>query len=391
MNEILTNVLEFLEKGGPLFTAVAVILILIIGRWVAKWISRIIRKALLSAKIDEKLKLDGFSIAHFVGKLVYFLLMIMVLMSALEILGVKQVLEPLKAMTQKFFDYIPNIIIAALIGYIGYFLAKIASEAVNLIGDSLLKLVPKFNIPEKIDVVQVVKKIVFILVFIPILIIAINTLGIEAITKPSTMMLNKFSLAIPDILAAVIILLVAVILGKLLSGLLRGLLESLKLNNIADKLEIDKIIGNVSLPKLISNIVYFIIVYFAIIEASSQLGLETFVVVLTDLLYVFGKIAFGLIILAIGNFVASIVANFYNKSENSNKFVGTILKGAVLVIFLTMGLYAMGIAESIVELAFSLGMGAVAVAFALAFGLGGREAAGEELKEFFKKVKKNKE
>lgn len=389
MKEMFTDVLNFFEKGGPLFTALAVILILIIGRWIAKWISRIIRKALVSAKIDEALKLDGFSLAHFIGKLVYFLLMIIVLMSALEVLGVRQVLDPLKTMTEKFFNYIPNIVIAGLIGYIGYFLAKVASEAVNLVGDTLLKLAPKFNFPEKINIVEVAKKVIFILIFIPILIIAINTLEIEAITKPSTVMLNKFSEAIPNIIAAIVILLAAVILGKLLTGLLRGLLESLKLNSIADKLEIDRVLGNTNLAKLVSNLVYFIVIYFAIIEAASQLGLGTLVVILTDLLYLFGKIAFGLLILAIGNFVANLVATYYNKGENANKFAGTILKGAVIVIFLTMGLYSMGIAESIVELAFSLGMGAIAIAFALAFGLGGREAAGEEMKNFFKRMKNN--
>ena len=43
----------------------------------------------------------------------------------------------------------------------------------------------------------------------------------------------------------------------------------------------------------------------------------------------------------------------------------------------------MGIAESIVNLAFGLTLGAIAVAFALSFGLGGREAAGKQMEHFF--------
>ncbi len=390
MGETVNNILDFFTKGGPIFTAITVILILIIGRIIAKLISKMIGKALEATKMDEKLKLKNFSLAQFLAKLVYYLLMIIVLMVALEILGVKQVLDPLKNMTQKVFSYIPNVVLAFLIGYIGYFLAKVASEAVNLIGDSLLKLAPKFNLPENIDIVDVTKKIVFVLIFIPILLIAVNALDIEIITRPSTIMLSKFSAAIPNIVAAIVILLVAVVLGKLLSGLLKGLLEAFKLDSIADKLGLGKVLGNTNLPALLSNVVYFLIIYFALIEAFSQLGFESFVAVLNDLLQVFGKIAFGLIILLIGNFVANIVADFYNKGENANRFLGTILKGAVLVIFLTMGLYSMGIAESIVELAFGLALGALAVAFALAFGLGGREAAGEEMKSFFKRIKEDK-
>ncbi|MEZ0471720.1 hypothetical protein [Luteimonas salinilitoris] len=54
-----------------------------------------------------------------------------------------------------------------------------------------------------------------------------------------------------------------------------------------------------------------------------------------------------------------------------------IARIAILGLVLAMGLRAMGIADDIVNLAFGLVLGAVAVAIALAFGLGGREAAGE--------------
>ena len=53
-----------------------------------------------------------------------------------------------------------------------------------------------------------------------------------------------------------------------------------------------------------------------------------------------------------------------------------------------MGLRAMGIADSIVNLAFGLTLGAIAVAFALAFGLGGREAAGRLMSRWLDKIDK---
>ncbi len=387
MEETINSILGFFSQGGPVFTALAVVLVLILGRLIAKWIGRVLTKTMKAIKVDEKLKLEGFSLAQFIGKLVYYLLMIIVLMVALEMLGVNQVLDPLKDMTQKIFAYVPNVLVAGLIAYIGYFLAKVASEAVNLIGDSLLKLVPKFNLPADIDIVEIFKKVVFILVFIPILVIAVNALDIDIITKPTTLMLNKFFAAVPNIVAATVILFVGVVLGKLVSGLLKGILEAFKLDELTEKAGLKKVIGQTNLPALLSNLVFFLIVYFSTIEAFAQLEFASLVEILNNLLVVFGKIAFGLFILVIGNFVANVVSNFYNNGEQANKFVGAILKGAVLVIFLTMGLYSMGIAENIVELAFGLALGALAVAFALSFGLGGREAAGEEMKSFFKKLK----
>jgi hypothetical protein len=52
-----------------------------------------------------------------------------------------------------------------------------------------------------------------------------------------------------------------------------------------------------------------------------------------------------------------------------------------------MGLKAMGIADSIVNLAFGLTLGSVAFAFALAFGLGGRQPAERLLTDLLDKAK----
>ncbi len=60
----------------------------------------------------------------------------------------------------------------------------------------------------------------------------------------------------------------------------------------------------------------------------------------------------------------------------------------IIGLVLALGLKAMGIADSIVNLAFGLTLGAVAVAFALAFGLGGRQPAERLLSDLLDKAKK---
>jgi len=49
----------------------------------------------------------------------------------------------------------------------------------------------------------------------------------------------------------------------------------------------------------------------------------------------------------------------------------------------------MGLADDIVNMAFGLTLGSIAVAVALAFGLGGREAAGKQLEYWFNKMRDN--
>ena len=51
-----------------------------------------------------------------------------------------------------------------------------------------------------------------------------------------------------------------------------------------------------------------------------------------------------------------------------------------------MGLLAMGIADDMVNLAFGLTLGALAVAFALSFGRGGRKAAGRQMEYWLSKL-----
>ena len=75
------------------------------------------------------------------------------------------------------------------------------------------------------------------------------------------------------------------------------------------------------------------------------------------------------------------------KSE-SNAFVGSIIKAAILAIFLAIGLGRMGIADNIINMAFGITLGAIALTVVLSFGLGGREAAGKQMTKILDKFNK---
>lgn len=65
--------------------------------------------------------------------------------------------------------------------------------------------------------------------------------------------------------------------------------------------------------------------------------------------------------------------------------LSSIARFATLGLFVAISLKYMGIADDIVNLAFGLTLGSVAVAFALSFGLGGRKAAGKQMERFLNK------
>jgi hypothetical protein len=72
---------------------------------------------------------------------------------------------------------------------------------------------------------------------------------------------------------------------------------------------------------------------------------------------------------------------------STTSFLAGLARFAILGLVFAMGLRAMGIADDIINLAFGLTLGAVAVAVALSFGLGGREAAGEQMTHWLRRMR----
>lgn len=128
----------------------------------------------------------------------------------------------------------------------------------------------------------------------------------DAITIPATHMLEQFLNAIPKILVAVIIIIIFVVGGKFVAGLLTNLLESLKLDGILKKINLEGVTSNTNLPKLMGNIAFFFIVLLGITSALEKLEFAKLTEVLDTIVGVSGNILFGLVILFIGNWIASI-------------------------------------------------------------------------------------
>ena len=89
-----------------------------------------------------------------------------------------------------------------------------------------------------------------------------------------------------------------------------------------------------------------------------------------------GKVIFGTLIIVVGVFLARILANLVGSGTGEGSYAQTIVRYAIIALFTAIGLTFMGLADQIVMMAFGLILGAAAVATALSFGLGGREAAG---------------
>ncbi len=371
---------------GAFGAPITAIIIIIIGWFVAKLIKKLVKGLFERSGINKKLN-SKVNIGEIIAKFVYFLVMIFVFMLALEKLGMTSVLEPVKNLLNEFTGSFDNLVKAGIVGYVGYMLATIVSELVELSGDTIKKFAPKLHLPQNIDLVNILKKVVFIIIFIPLLIQALQFLNMNVITEPATAMLQSFMAAIPKILLASIIMIVAVVGGKFLSGLLKGLLDALNLNEVLGKAGLTSIVGGTNIVKLICNIVYAFIILFGVMTALDKLEFTQLSEIMNTIVDLGGNILFGLVILAIGNWIATIAAKNFDKSGN-NPFVASVIRVAILAVFLAIGLTRMGIAENIVNMAFGITLGTVALTVVLSFGLGGREAAGEQMKKILDKFNK---
>lgn len=387
--DYLSKVLDNLtiSLGGKLTNALAALLIIIIGWLLAGFVKRIISKLIKKTGVDNKLKNSKISLSKFISKLIYFLFMIFVFMLALDKLGMSNVLDPLKTMLNNFTGFVPNIIGAGLVGYIGYMLAVIVSELVELSGDSIQKIVPKLRLPENINLINILKKVVFIFIFIPLLISAFNILNMDAISVPATDMLKDFFAAIPKIIVAVLILILFIVGGRFLSGLVKDLLNSMNLNNFFNKIGLDSITGNTNIVSVIGNLIYFFIVLFGLTTAVEKLEFSHLSEILHTVTNYSGKILFGLVILMVGNWLSTIAALNFSKKD-SNSFIASIIRIAIIAIFLAIGLRTMGIADDIINLAFGITLATIALTVVLSFGLGGRAAAGKQMEKIIEKFNK---
>lgn len=362
------------------------VLTLIVGWFIASTIGSLAAKLVNGTGLGERLKAQGSNIdlAKVIKKFVYYILMVIVLLVVLEMLGVKNVLAPLQEMLNGFVGFLPNIIGAGVIGFAGYLIATIASEVVGLGSGTVERYADRYGLTGEFDVTRLLKQIVFLIIFIPLLIAAFDTLNITAISDPAKMMLEQLTSAIPKILAAAIVLVVFFVIGRYVTQILRQLLFNLKADELPVRMGLGSVFGERPLSKTAADVAFFFIMFFGLITALEKLEFTQLTGVLNNVLDMSGSIFFGLVLLAAGNFVANLA---YEALKPSDSFMAGIARAAILGLFLAIALSSMGVADQIINLAFGLILGAIAVAVALSYGLGGREAAGKHMAEILDRVR----
>jgi len=368
--------------------------LLILVAWVVATVLRkLVTGALAATKLDEKLSTQAGMkpMSHNLGNVLYWLVWLFFLPAILGAFQLQGLLGPVQDMVNEILAMLPNILAAGVLGVAGWFVAKLLRNLVSnlLAAAGADKLGERAGLKGTMTLSKLVGLVVFIFVFVPALIAALNALKIDAISMPATEMLGELMAAIPNIFAAAIILAVAFFLAEFVGNIVANLLGGLGFDNLPQKLGLQAVFPEGNTPsRLISRIVIFFILLFAAVEAANILGFTQLSGIVSMFIEFGGQVLLGVVIIGVGLWLANLAHGAISRLNRPNSaFVAGLARITILGVVFAMGLRSMGIADEIVELSFGLTLGAVAVAVALSFGLGGREAAGKQMEHWLSRFR----
>jgi small-conductance mechanosensitive channel len=374
---------------------IAAIAIGVIGWVIATVVRTAMNAALAKTSMDERLsaKAGVKPMSSTIADMVYWFILLVVLTMVLGQLELDGLFAPLTNMVDKIFSFIPNILIAAVVFVVGYIIAKVVRGIVtNLVSTfDVQKLATKAGLSEQNSLPNIAGSLAFLVVIIPTIIAALNALKIDVIARPATNMLNKIMEALPNIFMAIAILVVTFYVVRMVANIIKGLLENTQINQLPAKVGLQQTMGDKRVSDLVGYAIVFSAMLLTLIAAADLLGFEPISAIIAMFIAFGANIILGAIILFIGFWLANIIAGVVERSEQGSQFLANIVRVLIMGLVLAMGLKAMGIADSIVNLAFGLTLGAVAVAFALSFGLGGKEAAARFLRKMQDKMDRERD
>ncbi len=387
MNEMLANFwIDVTVLVKILVAVVWILAVIFVAKIISGIVGSLIKKATLIkttfGKIGVDVNLD--LVASVVSKVLYFVLIIGAIIGGLAYVGILGE----SSLGGFISDYIMPLLNASILWVIAWFLAVLAKTGIT-------KLLQSTDIDEKIgssndssvSISQSLSTVGYwavILYFLPQI---LAKLGQDELLAPITNIINNITAYIPQLIGAGITIAIAYFIGKFISKLVTELLWGLGFDKVLGLIGIKNNKSTMTPSGIIGKLVFVYIVLFASLEAVSQLGFNNLTEIINQFIAFGSNILTWVVIFGIGMYLANLASGAI-KSATSSKFLPKIASWAIIVLTSFMGLQQMGLGWDIINQAFTLLLGAVAVAFALSVGLGSKEVAWEEVKKFIENMKK---
>jgi hypothetical protein len=224
-----------------------------------------------------------------------------------------------------------------------------------------------------------------------------NTFASLSISSSLQEGFNSFFGFIPNLIGFLLILLVGWLIAKVVRTLVSKGLETLGLDKALHDSPageyVEKFSPGASPSKLIGTVAFWFIFLFVLTAAFSALKIPAVTAFMTEVLNYLPNVIAAVIIFALAAAIAGAVGGIVAKllgDTPTGKVVASVVPALIMVIAVFMILNQLKIAPAIVTLTYTFLLGSVALAAALAFGLGGREVAGRMLEDAYNKGREQK-
>lgn len=323
-----------------------------------------------------------------VGRLLFYVILLFGIPPFLQALGQQALVTPLQQMLGKTLAFLPNIVAAVIIVLVGGIIATIVREVVaNFLaaagadsGAERLGFARMFGDKKLSGVVGV---IAYFFIMVPIILSAVDSLQITAISGPVKSTLERVLAAVPALLVAVVIIAIGYAVARVVRGLVQSLLSGLGFDGLPEKLNLNFLKpreGHTSLSAITGTVVMFLILLLTAQQALDTLGFTQLSALANNIVHYLPALFMGLLILvatlSLGQYVGTLVANATKGSAYSRLVTG-VAKYAIIFLGVSMTLDQLGVGKQVVTAAVGAVLGGTALALGLAFGLGGKDKARE--------------
>jgi hypothetical protein len=212
--------------------------------------------------------------------------------------------------------------------------------------------------------------------------------------SPFTLFWERLKDISPKILEIFLIILLGFVFAWILKVVLREILKIIKFDNLCDRIGLSTAMVRANVKRsptdIVGLIIYWLVIFWVLILSLSTLNVQVIDELTSSFLLYLPRFFIAVLVLIFGYFFAGFLGRalliaLVNAQVKSAKPISLTVQILILILFLTMGIEQLGIAKGVVVVTFSILLGGVVLALAIAFGLGGKDMA----KDFLEKKAKS--
>lgn len=201
---------------------------------------------------------------------------------------------------------------------------------------------------------------------------------------------TKIMLFLPNLMAAIVIFVLGWLASRIIRSLITKVLSAIKFDSLTEKAGINALLAKGNIYKrprdVLALLAYWFLLLIVIVASFDALGLPIISELLNKIVLYIPNIMAAMVVLIFGAVLSNFLSTFLQTvcsglGKDMATLLSTIGKYSILILAITMSLQQLNIAVGVVTAAFSILFGAFCLALALAFGLGGRDAAATYLQK----------